>query len=78
MLSNFISIFLLFLVFQTPPQRSAEDELGVCSWSEYGCEYFVVHYNDGTGDAYANCGDGAYYYGTGSYGTCTGFYESTN
>jgi len=36
----------------------------------------VTHYSDGTGDGYINCGGGADYYGTGTFGTCSGLYES--
>ena len=73
-----IILVLCIAAFQQAPDRSGDDELGICSYNENGCEYFVVHFNDGTGDGYINCGGGAVYYGTGTYGTCSGFYESSN
>jgi len=65
---------LAFMGFQ--PDWTYDQELGTCSWYENGCEYMVTHYSDGTGDGYINCGGGADYYGTGTFGTCSGLYES--
>lgn len=61
---------LLVLLFSLVPLFVFADPAGICSWESDGCERFVVFFEDGTGDSYINCGDGAMYVGSGQYGGC--------
>ncbi len=53
------------------------DPLGICTFEDFGCQYFVVEFGNGYGEAYMNCndGNGLLFTGRGLYGGCPGVYE---